>query len=287
MTDWQLDFGARVAPDGVHFKVWAPAARTVEVELTDTGQIAPLSVDHAGVWSGLVSGGHGIRYRYRLNGRLSRPDPYSRSQPEGVHGPSAVVDPRAYVWQDEGWHGLGIDGLAIYQCHVGTVTPEGTFDGLIDQLPRLKKLGVNAIEPLPVAEFPGRRNWGYDGVDLFAPSHIYGGPDAVKRLIDAAHQYGLGVILDVVYNHFGPDGNYLRDYAPEYFTDRYQTPWGEAINYDGPHSEMVRKLILDNARYWLHEFHADGLRLDATHAMFDSSTFHILAELDPYRLGGR
>ena len=174
---------------------------------------------------------------------------------------------------------MSIQGLVIYQCHVGAATPSGTFDSLIGELPRLKKLGVNAIEPLPIIEFPGCRNWGYDGVDLFAPSHVYGGPDALKRFVDAAHQHGLGVMLDVVYNHFGPDGNYLRDFAPDYFTDSHHTPWGAAINYDGPGSQWVRKLVIDNARYWLQEYHADGLRLDATHAIFDDSDRHLLAEL--------
>ncbi|HTD76145.1 MAG TPA: alpha-amylase family glycosyl hydrolase, partial [Chloroflexota bacterium] len=264
---------------GVKFSVWAPAVQRVEVEL-DGGRLVPLQPDANGVWSGLVSdAGPGTRYRYRLNGEVARPDPYSRSQPEGPHGPSEVVDPEAFDWHDAGWPGLGIQGLVVYQLHVGTATPEGTFDSLISQLPRLKALGVNAIEPLPVAEFPGRRNWGYDGVDLFAASHVYGGPWAFQRFVDAAHAHGLGVLVDVVYNHLGPDGNYLRDFSPDYFTERYHTPWGAAINYDGPNSEWVRKLVLDNARFWLHECHADGLRLDATHAIFDRSPKHLLAEL--------
>jgi maltooligosyltrehalose trehalohydrolase len=260
--------------------VWAPAASRVDVELTESGQLLPLTSEGDGVWSSVIPRlPSGTLYRYRLNGELSRPDPYSRSQPSGVHGPSAVVDPDAFEWHDAGWHGVSIHGLVIYQCHVGTATPDGTFDSLIDELPRLQKLGVNAIEPLPVAEFPGGRNWGYDGVDLFAPAHVYGGPDALKRFVDAAHDHGLGVILDVVYNHLGPDGNYLRDFATEYFTDRYHTPWGAAINYAGPGSKWVRKLVLDNARYWLREFHVDGFRLDATHAIYDDSNPHLLAEL--------
>jgi len=273
--------GASVSsPAGVHFRVWAPAASRVEVEFTESGDCLPLSAQADGVWAAHIPRARpGTRYRYRLNGALARPDPYSRSQPEGVHGPSAVVDPEAFEWHDAGWRGSHIDGLVIYQCHVGTATPAGTFDSLIDELPRLQRLGINAIEPLPVAEFPGGRNWGYDGVNLFAPAHVYGGPEALKRFVDAAHQRGLGVILDVVYNHLGPDGNYLRDFAPEYFTDRHQTPWGAAINYAGPGSEWVRKLVVDNARYWVHEFHVDGLRLDATHAIFDDSNVHVLAEL--------
>jgi maltooligosyltrehalose trehalohydrolase len=272
--------GATPTPAGVRFRVWAPAVDRVEVELIEPRQIVAMQRDADGVWSGLVPQARpGSRYWYRLNGKTSRPDPYSRSQPEGPHGPSQVVDPNAHTWHDQAWRGQGIQGLAIYQLHIGTATPGGTFDSLIAQLPRIKALGVNAIEPLPVAEFPGQRNWGYDGVDLFAPAHVYGGPDALKRLVDAAHQNGLAVILDVVYNHFGPDGNYLREYSPEYFTERYHTPWGEAINYDGPRSIFVRKFVLDNACYWLHEFHADGFRLDATHAIFDSSPRHLLAEL--------
>ena len=271
--------GANPVAGGVEFRVWAPGVQQVEVDL-ENGRLAPLQREPSGVWSGVApDAGPGTRYRYRLNGQLARPDPYSRSQPEGPHGPSEIVDPDDFVWHDAGWHGLGIEGLVIYQLHVGTATPEGTFDSLIAQLPRLKELGVSAIEPLPIDEFPGCRNWGYDGVDLFAVSHVYGGPRAFKRLVDAAHAHGLGVVVDVVYNHLGPDGNYLRDFSPDYFTERYHTPWGAAINYDGPRSEWVRKLVLDNARYWLHEYHADGLRLDATHAIFDRSPTHLLAEL--------
>jgi maltooligosyltrehalose trehalohydrolase len=216
---------------------------------------------------------------YRLNGELTRPDPYARFQPAGVHGPSEVVDPNAFVWNDAGWRGVRVQGLVIYQLHVGTFTPEGTFEALMRELPRLKWLGIGAIQLLPLAEFPGERNWGYDGVDLFAVSRAYGGPVAFKRLVDAAHTLGLGVIVDVVYNHLGPDGNYLRDFATDYFTDRYHTPWGDAINYDGHNSAWVRRLMLDNARYWLREYHADGLRLDATHAIYDASPRHILAEI--------
>jgi len=220
----------------------------------------------------------GTRYFFRLNGELLRPDPYSRSQPEGVHGPSEVVDP-SFEWSDTAWEGLHIQGLVIYQVHVGTATPEGTLDSLIGQLPRLKALGISGVQLLPLGEFPGNRNWGYDGVDLFAVEHVYGGPVALKRFVNAAHAAGLGVILDVIYNHFGPDGNYLRDFSPNYFTHRYSTPWGDAVNYDGPESAWVRKMVVDNARYWITEYHADGLRLDATHAIHDASERHILAEI--------
>jgi maltooligosyltrehalose trehalohydrolase len=270
--------GATASADGVVFRVWAPAAQ--RVELICDGQQALMQHEQAGLWCASIGAAKpGSRYKFRIDAGDAYPDPYSRFQPEGVHGPSEVVDPSAFRWHDQAWEGIKIEGLVIYQFHVGTATPEGTFEAFTERLDRLKALGVSAIEPLPVAEFPGTRNWGYDGVDLFAPSRVYGGPDGLKRLIDAAHAHGLGVILDVVYNHFGPDGNYLRQFSPDYFTDRYSTPWGDAINYDGPNSGWVRRFVLDNARYWLTEFHADGLRLDATHAIYDNSPTHILTEL--------
>src|ERR1051326_3775698 len=257
--------GATPAADGVEFRVWAPAASSVGVDLPETGDIVAMDRDDDGVWSTTLRDAKpGTRYFYRLNGDLRRPDPYSRFQPEGVHGPSQVVDAASYQWHDHQWRGLAIQGLVIYQAHVGTGTPEGTLDALIGQLSRLKDLGVTAIQLLPLAEFTGTRNWGYDSVDLFAVSHNYGGPDALRRFVDAAHSQGLGVILDVIYNHLGPDGNYLRDFSPDYFTERHHTPWGAAVNYEGPNSAWVRKLVVDNVRYWLREYHADGLRLDAT-----------------------
>jgi maltooligosyltrehalose trehalohydrolase len=269
-----MDMGATATSEGVLFRVWAPAAERVEVEVNGARQA--LQEEGDGAWCGAVAKARaGDRYRFVLDGN-ALPDPYSRSQPEGPHGPSEVVDPKAYHWQEGSWQGLKPEGLVIYQLHFGTFTQEGTFDSAIEQLPRLKDLGVNAIEPLPIAEFPGARNWGYDGVDLFAPSHVYGGPHGFKRFVDAAHQHDLGVLVDVVYNHFGPDGNFLRAFSPDYFTDRFETPWGEAINYSNP---WVRKFVVDNACYWEREFHADGLRLDATHAIFDDSPKHILAEI--------
>lgn len=276
---WQLEMGANLGPDGVRFRVWAPAARSVEVVFEPDQRALALQPQSDGAWSGVDrQATAGALYRYRLDSDAAFPDPYSRSQPQGPHGPSEVVDPNTFEWRAES-PGLAIQGLVIYQFHVGTATREGTFDAFASELPRIKALGANAIEPLPVAEFPGTRNWGYDGVDLFAPAHVYGGPEGLKRLIDAAHAHGLGVILDVVYNHLGPDGNYLRQFSPDYFTDRHSTPWGDAINYDGRHSAWVRRFVIDNARYWLTEFHADGLRLDATHAIKDDSPRHILAEL--------
>jgi maltooligosyltrehalose trehalohydrolase len=279
---WRLDLGASVVDGGVQFRVWAPNARRVEVQIErrDGPTRHSLITEPEGYFMTIVPGlGTGTRYRYRLDGGDPFPDPCSRFQPDGPHGASMVVDPSAYQWQDAGWHGVGPDGLVIYELHVGTYTAEGTFDAVIAHLPELKDLGVTALEIMPIAEFPGRRNWGYDGVDLYAPSSAYGGPDALRRLVDTAHGLGLGVLLDAVYNHFGPDGNYLRVYADDYFTDRHATPWGDAINYDGPNSGPVRHFVLQNVRYWLEEYHLDGLRLDATHAIVDTSTPHLLAQI--------
>ncbi|MCL5108809.1 MAG: malto-oligosyltrehalose trehalohydrolase [Chloroflexi bacterium] len=279
---WRLPFGAEVGEGGTIFRVWAPAARSVEVALTTTAGhgYQPLGPTGEGVFSGLAAGvGPGSLYKFRLDGAAEYPDPYSRSQPQGVHGPSAVVDPGSYEWHDAGWRGPFPEGQVIYEVHVGTYTPNGTCDDLIDELPELARLGVTALQIMPLNEFSGRWNWGYDGVDLFAPSRNYGGPEGFKRLVDAAHQQGLGIILDVVYSHLGPEGNYLRNFAPDYFTDRYATPWGEALNFDGDNSRWVREYVVQNACYWLNEYHVDGLRLDATHAIFDSSRPHVLAEL--------
>src|SRR5215212_10418733 len=281
-TPGQLDLGANVVEGGTRFRVWAPNARRVEVVLERPSgeERHALTRDDDGYHEGVVTGARaGDRYRYALDGGQPFPDPASRSQPEGPHGASEIVDPGGYRWQDAGWKGLGPDGLVIYELHVGTFTPEGTFDAVLPRLADLKALGVTAIEIMPVAEFPGRRNWGYDGVDLYAPSSAYGGPEGLRRLVDAAPAIGLGVLLDAVYNHFGPDGNYLRVYAGAYFTDRHTTPWGDAINYDGPESEHVRHFVLQNVGYWLHEYHLDGLRLDATHAIADTSERHLLSEI--------
>lgn len=282
-TDWRLDLGANVVEGGVQFRVWAPNARLVEVVLE--GQAGAqrrqaLTPGDDGYHDGLVVGARaGDRYRYSLDDGPPFPDPCSRSQPDGPHGASEIVDPGVFHWRDHGWPGLSANGLAIYELHIGTFTPAGTFDAAIARLADLKALGVTAIEIMPVAEFPGSRGWGYDGVDLYAPYSGYGGPEGMRRLVDAAHGVGLGVILDVVYNHFGPDGNYLRVYAADYFTGRHHTPWGDAVNYDGPNSEQVRHFVLQNVRHWLHEYHLDGFRLDATHAIVDTSARHLLAEI--------
>jgi maltooligosyltrehalose trehalohydrolase len=281
-TTWILPIGARPDQDGVHFRVWAADASHVEVVLYDEGATAAfaLAPEPGGYFAGCIAGiGPGARYMYRLNSGDPRPDPASRFQPNGVHSVSQVVDPAAFEWTDGDWRGIPLEDAIIYELHVGTATETGTFDALIERLDDLRNLGVTVIELMPVADFPGARNWGYDGVNLFAPARAYGGPEALRRLVDAAHARGLAVLLDVVYNHLGPDGNYLRQFSQQYFTNRHHTPWGEALNLDGPGSAPVRAFFIANACYWAHEYHIDGLRLDATHALIDTSTTHLLAEL--------
>ncbi|RPH81789.1 MAG: malto-oligosyltrehalose trehalohydrolase [Nitrospiraceae bacterium] len=279
---WQLDLGARmIEADRVRFTVWAPFADTVAVELVDQDRTAiPMQPASQGYFEVTVEGvGPRARYRYLLDGKKARPDPASRFQPEGVHGPSAVVDPDSFRWEDTAWRGIPLSDFIIYELHVGTFTREGTFDSIIPHLSYLKEtVGITAIELMPVAQFPGGRNWGYDGVYPFAPQSTYGGPEGLKRLVNACHATGLAVIMDVVYNHLGPKGNYLGEFGP-YFTDRYKTPWGAAINYDGPDSDAVRHYVVSNARYWVTEYHIDALRLDAIHGIFDFSATHILREL--------
>jgi maltooligosyltrehalose trehalohydrolase len=274
--------GAHVVDGGVRFAVWAPERERVDVQIeTSTGpEHHLLEKQSTDVHVGLVpEASAGTRYRFRLDDGDAFPDPRSRFQPEGVHGPSEVIDPSTFEWTDQEWSGLSADRLIIYELHVGTFTGGGTFSALETELEYIKRLGVTAIEIMPIADFPGRWNWGYDGVALFAPSRAYGQPDDLRRLIDRAHAVGLGVLLDVVYNHFGPDGNYLRLYSDDYFTDRHMTPWGEGINYDGPNSRFVRDLVIDNVRQWVREFHVDGFRLDATDPIVDDSSVHILEEL--------
>ena len=220
----------------------------------------------------------GTDYTYRLDGGPDRPDPVSRWRPAGVHGPTRIVDPGAFQWTDAGWRGLDTADLVIYELHVGTFSRTGTFDGVIERLPMLRDLGVTAIEIMPVSEFPGGRNWGYDGVSPYAVQSTYGGPNGLKRLVDAAHRQGLAVLLDVVYNHLGPEGNYLREFGP-YFSDRYRTTWGEGFNLDGADSDEVRRYVVDNAVYWITEYHLDGLRLDAADRIVDLSPVHIAEEL--------
>jgi maltooligosyltrehalose trehalohydrolase len=277
---WRLPIGATPAGDGTHFRVWAANAQRVDVVLAGGEATHALAAEGDGYFAGYVAGvGPGARYMYRLDGGDRRPDPAARFQPAGVHGPSQVIDPAAFAWTDGGWRGVPIEDMAIYELHVGTATDGGTFDALIERLDDIRDLGVTAIELMPVADFPGERGWGYDGVCLFAPARAYGEPDALRRLVDAAHARGLAVLLDVVYNHLGPDGNYLRQFSRAYFTARHTTPWGEALNFDGSGSRPVRDFFIANACYWAHEFHIDGLRLDATHAILDDGPTHILAEL--------
>jgi maltooligosyltrehalose trehalohydrolase len=262
------------------FRVWAPRASRVDVVVNGDGRHPLDGPDDRGWFSAEVAeAGPGDDYAYSLDGGDLRPDPRSPWQPDGVHGPSRLVDHRAFRWTDGGWDGgVPLAEAVIYELHVDTFSPEETYVGVIPKLDHLVGLGVTAVELLPVAEYPGRWGWGYDGVDLYAPNALDGGPEGLKRLIDACHAKGLSVILDVVYNHLGPSGNYLGEYGP-YFTERYGTPWGEAVNLDGPDSDPVREFILDNALIWLRDYHVDGLRLDAIHAIVDTSATHILEEL--------
>jgi len=261
------------------FRVWAPAASKVEVQiLTPEQRLVPLEARDLGYFEAVVEKvPAGACYVFRLDDNLSRPDPASRYQPQGVHGPSQVVDFN-FDWTDQAWHGVSLQHYILYELHVGLFTSEGTFDAIISRLPYLQELGITAIELMPIVEFPGARNWGYDGVDLFAAHSSYGGPEGLKRLVNACHQAGLAVVLDVVYNHLGPEGNYLAEFGP-YFTERYKTPWGLALNFDGPHSDEVRRLFIQNALYWLTECHIDALRLDAIHAILDHSATPFLQEL--------
>ncbi|MDH5669907.1 MAG: alpha-amylase family glycosyl hydrolase, partial [Nitrospira sp.] len=279
---WRLELGAnQIGPGHVRFRVWAPFARQVAVELVGQRQSpVPMQPASPGYFEATLEDvDPRARYRYVLDGNKARPDPVSRFQPDGVHGASAVVDPDCFTWTDGGWRGLPLKDLIIYELHVGTFTQEGTFEAIIPRLTYLKEtVGVTAIELMPVAQFPGRRNWGYDGTYPFAVQASYGGPQGLKQFVDACHAAGLAVILDVVYNHLGPEGNYLGDFGP-YFTDHYRTPWGSALNFDGPDSDEVRNYFISNALYWVTEYHIDGLRLDAVHGIYDFSANHILKEM--------
>lgn len=277
----RLPVGAEYrAGEGTHFRVWAPAARRVAVLFEGRPDEAPLDPERDGYFSGQVAhAGPGMRYRFRLDGGEAFADPASRWQPEGPHGPSEIVDPAAFPWTDDGWQGVGSRGQVLYEMHVGTFTPEGTYAAAERHLPFLKDMGITVIELMPVNEFNGPFGWGYDGVNLYAPTRLYGTPDELRHFIDRAHALGLGVIHDVVYNHFGPSGNYLTRFSPHYTSKRYENEWGEAINFDGEHSGPVREFFACNAAYWIAEFHFDGLRLDATQCLFDASPTHIVAEI--------
>jgi maltooligosyltrehalose trehalohydrolase len=278
---WHPSLGAWPDLGGTRFRVWAPVAKSVEVVLERPAPAAhPMARYPDGTWGVRLDGvGIGARYRYRLDGGGAFPDPASRFQPEGVHGPSEVVDPDGYPWTDEDWRGVAHRDLVLYELHVGTFTPEGTFAAAARRLPHLVALGVTAVELMPIADFPGDRNWGYDGVDLFAPARCYGRPDDLRAFVDEAHRLGLAVFLDVVYNHLGPEGNYLSVFSPYYFSEVHENPWGRGLNFDGPHSEMVRNFFIENALHWVHEYRFDGLRLDATHAMIDTRSRHFVTEL--------
>jgi maltooligosyltrehalose trehalohydrolase len=291
----ELVLGSRFDDKGT-FTVWAPHRDRVEVELVGSQTSAAQAgeknliemqpcddrVDgeiRIGYWQlSLPDIQPGARYCYRLDGTVSRPDPASNFQPDGVHGPSEVIDHRQFDWKDDSWSGVDLKEMIIYELHVGTFTPEGTFASAMEKLAHLKELGVNAIEIMPVAQFPGGRNWGYDGAYPYAVQNSYGGPDRLKELVNACHQSGMAVVLDVVYNHLGPEGNYLRDFGP-YFTAKYKTPWGEAMNFDGPYSNPVRDYFIQNALYWFRDYHIDALRLDALHAIFDMSARNFMQEL--------
>jgi len=279
---WRLDLGANlIGPGRVRFRVWAPFSQQVAVELAGQGQtVVPMQPASKGYFETVVEDvDPRARYRYVLNGKTRRPDPASRFQPDGVHGPSAVIDPDSFTWTDGEWRGLPMSDLIIYELHVGTFTHEGTFEAIIPRLAYLKEtVGITAVELMPVAQFPGRRNWGYDGTYPFAVQASYGGPLGLKQLVNACHAAGLAVVLDVVYNHLGPEGNYLGDFGP-YFTDHYRTPWGSALNFDGPDSDEVRTYFINNALYWVTEYHIDALRLDAIHGIYDFSARHILKEM--------
>jgi malto-oligosyltrehalose trehalohydrolase len=284
-----MPFGAEPLGDGrTRFRLWAPSARSVELVLSDAQSARTLAVpaQSDGWYELITAAAPGTRYHYRVNGELDVPDPASRYNPEDVHGESIVVDAREFEWPDAGWRGRPWSEAVIYELHVGTFSPDGTFAGIERRLDYIAGLGVTAIELMPIGDFPGKRNWGYDGALLYAPDATYGTPDDLKRLIAAAHARGLMVLLDVVYNHFGPEGNYLHTYASPFFTERHKTAWGAAMNFDGPDSGPVREFFIHNALYWLEEYHFDGLRFDAVHAIVDDSEPDILVELaDTVRSG--
>jgi maltooligosyltrehalose trehalohydrolase len=283
VSRWRPGLGATCERGGTTFRVWAPGADRVDVLLErgpGTLDRRQLAHEPGGYFASFADDvGAGTRYRFQVGDGDPRPDPASRWQPDGVHGASAVVDPGSFPWTDGGWRLGAVERLVAYELHVGTFSPEGTFAGAAAKLEALADLGVTAIELMPLADFPGNRNWGYDGVALFAPARCYGAPDELRGLVNRAHELGLAIILDVVYNHLGPDGNYLGAFTAEYFTERHQTPWGAAVNLDGDAAGAVRGFLIENACRWLDEYHFDGLRLDATHALYDDSPRHFLAEL--------
>ena len=291
ISDAHLTHVSRKGPIGVeylpnrheaHVRVWAPKCRRVEVVLTDSGIVHQLTPELDGYFSGLLENvSEGTLYAYRLdNAPDLYPDPASRFQPSGPHGPSQIIDPSQFRWTDDHWPGLSAKGQVLYEMHIGTFTQEGTYASAMRELAELSAAGITTVELMPVADFAGEVGWGYDGVNLFAPSRLYGSPDQLRAFVNRAHECGLGVILDVVYNHLGPDGNYLPFFSDTYFTKKYRNDWGDAINFDGPGCNGVREFFVENAKYWIREFHFDGLRLDATQQIFDDSEPHILVEIE-------
>ena len=284
----RLSVGAEIVPEGgVHFRVWAPDRKNADVILESENHASShkvccrLQSENDGHFAGHIAEAHaGALYRFRLDGGPQPyPDPASRFQPQGPHGPSEVIDPIDFKWTDQNWNGIGAEGQVLYEMHIGTFSKEGTWDAAGRELNEVADCGVTVLEVMPLADFPGRFGWGYDGVNLFAPTRLYGRPENFRHFVNRAHELGLGVILDVVYNHLGPDGNYLAQYARDYFSTRYQCEWGEALNFDGPNSGPVREYFLANVTYWIEEFHLDGFRIDATQQIFDSSQDHILAAI--------
>jgi maltooligosyltrehalose trehalohydrolase len=269
-----------------HFRVWAPKAHNVDLVLEESAEknakrtFHPLEAEEGGCFSGAAKAGAGSLYRFRINNAEHfHPDPASRFQPHGPHGSSCVVDPKQFQWTDAQWAGVEMKGQVIYEMHLGTFTPEGTWRAAAEQLAELAKIGITVVEMMPIADFPGNFGWGYDGVNLFAPTHLYGTPDDLRGFVNRAHSLGLGVILDVVYNHFGPDGNYLAVYSDDYLTREIENDWGDSINFDGPNSGPVREFFITNGRYWIDEFHFDGFRFDATQSIFDKSNEHIIGAI--------
>src|SRR5437667_406140 len=283
-TSRRYPIGAElIGPTQTHFRVWAPKAQDVDLVLEESAKkdakrtFHPLLREDGGYFSGVANAGAGALYRFRVNkAEHFHPDPASRFQPHGPHGSSSIVDSAQFAWTDAQWHGVKMKGQIIYEMHVGTFTKEGTWQAAAEQLAELARIGITVVEMMPIADFPGNFGWGYDGVDLFAPSHLYGTPDDLRRFIDRAHSLGLAVILDVVYNHFGPDGNYIRTFSEDYFTARYENDWGESINFDGSDSGPVREFFITNGRYWIEEFHFDGFLFDATQNVCDKSDEYII-----------
>lgn len=276
---WNLDIGTNISGNETSFRVWAPLRKSVDVRLVKKGKTIALIPEDRGYFSLTCKAEAGDDYYFVLDKKNRRPDPVSRYQPRGVHGPSRIIDPQEFSWTDRNWRGISKKDLLIYELHVGTFTKKGNFESIVPFLPYLHdELGVTAVEIMPVGQFPGTRNWGYDGTYMFAVQNSYGGPNGLKKLVDSCHKEGIALILDVVYNHLGPEGNYLPEYGP-YLSSKYHTPWGQTLNYDDQGSDEVRHYVLENARYWISEYHVDGLRLDAIHGIYDFSPRHLLQEM--------